>query len=135
VNRLVVIALLVAAVAACGEDPVDTADVAAKKVQCRALEAHIFRIASQSSHRFDGLDEAAAQKLADAMVAKLPPEDIDQCVAAEPDVVACMTLADDVAGVRRCIPTEDMLACMGKYTTEHDKRHNCGYRYKGDVVH
>jgi hypothetical protein len=135
VNRIVIAALLFATFAACDEAPIDSPDVAAKKAQCRALEAHMFRIAPQSSKQFEGLDDAAAQARADSMAAKLPPEDIDQCVVAEPDVIACMTLAPDVHHVRECIPTDAMLACMGKYTDEHDKRHNCGYRYKGDVVH
>jgi hypothetical protein len=134
VNRIIATALLLA-FAACSDEPIDTPDVVAKKAHCRALEAHVFRIASQSVHQFDGLDEAAAQKLAESMADKLPPEDIDQCVVAEPDIVACMTLAPDVRHVRECIPSDEMLACMGKYTDEHDKRHNCGYRYPGDVVH
>jgi hypothetical protein len=132
VKRVAIILLL--AFAACGEDPIDTPDVVAKKAQCRALEAHIFRITSQRDPQFDNLDDASAQKLAESMADKLPPEDIDQCVVAEPDVVACMTLAPDVRHVRECIPSDDMLACMGKYTDEHDKRHNCGYRYKGDTA-
>jgi hypothetical protein len=127
--------ILVLVVAACGDEPTDSPEVVAKKAQCRALEAHIFRIASQSNAQFDNLDDAAAQKLAESMADKLAPEDIDQCVAAEPDVVACMSLAPDVPHVRACIPSDDMLTCMGKYTDQHDKRHNCGYRYKGDVAH
>lgn len=134
-NRIIAIALLVASAAACSDEPTETPEVIAKKAQCRALEAHVFRIAPESAHQFDSLDEAAAQKLAESMADKLPPEDIDQCVVAEPDIIACMTLAPDVHHVRTCIPTDEMLACMGKYTDEHDKRHNCGYRYKGDVVH
>ncbi|HEX4455452.1 MAG TPA: hypothetical protein VH143_31550 [Kofleriaceae bacterium] len=131
-KHIVIAALLLAA---CGDEPIDTPEVVAKKAQCHALEAHMFRIASQSAHQFDGLDDAAAQKLAESMAAKLPAEDIDQCTAAEPDIVACMTLAPDVRHVRECIPSDDMLACMGKYTDEHDKRHNCGYRYNRDGVH
>jgi hypothetical protein len=132
VKHIVIAALLLAA---CGDEPTDSPEVVAKKAQCRALEAHIFRISSQRDARFDNLDDASAQKLAESMADKLAPEDIDQCVAAEPDIVACMTLAPDVRHVRECIPTDEMLACMGKYPDEHDKRHNCGYRYKGDVVH
>lgn len=130
-KRIVIAALLLAA---CGDEPTDTPEVVARKAECRVLEAHIFRIASQSNEQFDNLDDASAQKLAESMADKLPPEDIDQCVAAEPDIVKCMTLAPDVRHVRACIPADDMLACMGKYTDEHDKRHNCGYRYKGDTA-
>ncbi len=133
-KRVAILLLLALGVSACGDEPTDTPEVVAKKAQCRALEARIFRIAPQSAHQFDGLDETAAQKLAESMADKLPAEDIDQCVAAEPDIVACMTLAPDVRHVRACIPSDEMLACMGKYADEHDKRHNCGYRY-GDGLH
>ncbi len=125
------IALVV--LAACADEPVDSPEVAAKKDQCRALEAHMFQISPQSADRFANLDEAAAKTLADEMVGKLPPEDIDQCVAAETDIISCMLLASDVLHVKRCIPSDEMLTCMGKYTDDHEKRRKCGYRYKRDV--
>jgi hypothetical protein len=131
VKRLL-IALVV--LAACADEPVDSPAVAAKKDQCRALEAHMFQISPQSADRFANLDEAAAKTLADQMVAKLPAEDIDQCVAAETDIISCMQLAPDVAHVKHCIPSKEMLACMGKYTDEHEKRQKCGYRFR-DALH
>ena len=127
------IVILLALVAGCGDEAtVDTPEVAAKKDQCRALEAHMFQISPQSADKFSGLDDAAAKQLADKMVAALPPEDIDQCVAAETDIVSCMQLAPDVASVKRCIPSGEMLECLHKYDDVHDKRRHCGYRYKHD---
>jgi hypothetical protein len=131
VKRLVVV---LAVLAGCADEAVDSPEVIAKKEQCRALEAHMFQISPQSAAQFANLDEAAAKTLADQMVAKLPAEDIDQCVAAETDIISCMQLAADVSQVKRCIPSEEMLACMGKYTDDHEKRRKCGYR-KRDALH
>ncbi|HEY1813826.1 MAG TPA: hypothetical protein VGG74_15850 [Kofleriaceae bacterium] len=128
--KYLVIAL--ALLAACDEETVDSPEIAAKKTQCRALLAHVYQISPQTSAKFANLDEAAAKQLADKMVAALPPEDIDQCVAAENDIISCMELAPDVASVKRCIPTDDMLDCMRKYKNDHDKRQHCGYRFKYD---
>lgn len=131
-KRLALVVLVV--LAACGDEAVDSAEVAAKKDQCRALEAHMFQISPQSADQFASLDPAAAKKLADEMAAKLPPEDINQCVAAETDIISCMQLAPDVAHVKHCVPSDEMLKCMGKFTDEHDKRKNCGYRFR-DALH
>ena len=128
-KRLLVVLV---ALAACSDEAVDSPEVKAKKEQCRALEAHMFQISPDSAPQFANLDDAAAKQLADDMVATLPPEDIDQCVAAETDIIACMQLAPDVVHVKRCIPTLEMLECMGKYKDEHEKRHHCGYR---DALH
>jgi len=129
VKRLL-IALVVALVAlsACSDEAVDSPEVAAKKTACRALAAHIFQISHQTADQFNGLDPTAAQKLAESMAAKLPPEDIDECVASEDDIVKCMSLAPDTRAVRACIPSDEMLACMARFKTHHDKLQNCGYR-------
>jgi hypothetical protein len=124
--------IALALLAACDEETVDSPEVAAKKEQCRTLEAHMFQISPQSADKFSNLDEAAAKQLADKMVAALPPEDIDQCVAAETDIISCMELAPDIASVKRCIPTDEMLDCMRKYDNDRDKRQHCGYRFKHD---
>jgi hypothetical protein len=47
-------------------------------------------------------------------MAKIPVEDIEQCGAAYPEVVACMKQAHDVAGVRGCIPQH--IECKGPET-------------------
>ena len=96
--------LVVLALVACSSQPVDTPEVAAKKVQCRALLAHVFRISPQSG--LAGEPAAAAQPAAEQMVAALPAEDIDQCVAADAKVIACMQGARDVAGVEQCVPAK-----------------------------
>jgi hypothetical protein len=136
VKRLV-IAVIAASVVlgACSDEPVDSPEIAAKKQQCLALEAHVFRIAPESAPKFANLDEAAAQTLAESMAAALPAEDIDLCVASESDIVSCMQLAEDVQQVKRCVPTDEMLGCMGKYQDVHEKRRKCGYRFKRDGVH
>ena len=128
--KRLLIALVVALVVlgACSDEAVDSPEVATKKTACRALEAHIFQISHQTADQFKGLDPAAAQKLADSMAAKLPPEDIDECVAAEDDIIKCMSLAPDTRAVRACIPSDEMLACMARFKTHHDKLQNCGYR-------
>jgi hypothetical protein len=123
-----IVMALAAALGACTAEPVDTPEVAAKKEQCRALEAHMFRISPQAAPRFEHLDDAAAAQLAASMAAALPPEDIDQCVAAESEILACMEHAQTVREVKQCIPSNEMLDCLGRYTDEHDKRHHCGYR-------
>lgn len=129
--KRLLVALIVALVSlsACSDEAVDSPEVAAKKTACRALEAHIFQISHQSSEQFKGLDDAAAQKLGESMAAELPPEDIDECVASEDDIIKCMSLAPDAHAVRSCIPSDDMLACLARYDNHHDKIQHCGYRF------
>jgi hypothetical protein len=93
--------LAIAFLAACEDDVVDTAEVTATKLQCRELFRHIVSISPQSQGRDP-----------DAVAAALPNEDIAGCVAAEPEMRACMLVAKDVAGVKACIPRDDVLACM-----------------------
>jgi hypothetical protein len=128
--KCLLIALVVALVVlgACSDEAVDSPEVAAKKTACRALEAHIYQISPQTADQFKGLDATAAQQLAESMAAKLPPEDIDECVAAEDDIIKCMSLAPDTRAVRACIPSDDMLACMARFKDHHDKLQHCGYR-------
>jgi hypothetical protein len=90
--------------AACGSPGVDPPDLAGRKAECRRLEAHILQISPESRRELDGLPEAERQKRLDKLVAKVPIEDIQQCAAAEPAVIACMQRAPDVAAVRACVP-------------------------------
>jgi hypothetical protein len=90
--------------AACGSGGVDPPEVAQRNAECRRLEAHILRISPESRAELDGLSEAEQQKRLDKLVAKVPIEDIQQCAAAAPAVIACMQQAPDVAAVRACIP-------------------------------
>jgi hypothetical protein len=92
------------ALGACGTGGIDPPEVAQRKAECRRLEAHILRISPESRGELDGLPEAEQQKRLDALVAKVPIEDIQQCAAAEPAVIACMQKASDVAAIRACVP-------------------------------
>jgi hypothetical protein len=111
--------------AACSDAPVDKPEVAAAKVECRKLEAHVFRISPQSAPKFAGLSEADAQQLADSMVAKLAAEDIDQCAAGEPEIIACMQTAADVAAIKACVPSDKVIACMQKAKKAPEIRVKC----------
>lgn len=93
--------IAIALLTACEDDTVDTAEVKATKVQCTELLRHIVSISPQGA----GQD---AEKVTGA----LPSEDIAGCVAAEPEVRACMLTAKDVAAVKACIPSDEVLACM-----------------------
>lgn len=117
--------VLVALLAACSDAPVDAPAVAAAKVECKKLEAHVFRISPQSAPKFAGLSEADATQLADSMVAKLPAEDIDQCAAGEPEIIACMQTAPDVAAIKACVPPDKVIACMQKAKLHPDIRAKC----------
>jgi len=72
--------------------------------ECKRLQEHIFRISPESRSRLEGLSEVEQQNQIDQLVAKVPVEDIEQCTAAEPAVIACMQKAADIAAVRACIP-------------------------------
>jgi hypothetical protein len=98
-----VISVLVFA-AACDPGATDPPDVARRKVECKRLEEHIFRITPESRSRLDGLPEAEQQKLIEQLVAHVPVEDLEQCAAAKPEAITCMQKAPDTAALRACIP-------------------------------
>lgn len=104
--------LALALVACSGDEQQDSAELASRKLECRRLEAHIFRITPQLTAQFAGMSEIDAQKRADELAAKLPAEDIDQCAAGEPEVTACMATARDLASLKACIPSAKVLACL-----------------------
>jgi len=91
-------------VGACDPGAKDTPEIAQRKAACKRLDEHIFRISPQSRSRLDGRSEAEQQHQIDQLVAKVPIEDVEQCAAAEPAVIACMQNAADIAAVRACIP-------------------------------
>ena len=103
-KRALAASLLGLTLAACSSAPVDSPEVAAKKTQCRALLVHVFRISPESG--LAGKPDDVAQPIADKSVAALPAEDIDQCVAADAKVIACMQRAQDIAGVKQCVPAK-----------------------------
>jgi hypothetical protein len=86
----------------CGQDKPDPPEVAQRKQACKVLHEHLFRISPQSG--LAGLSEAEQQKKLAQLQAGVPIEDIEQCAAADPKVVACMQQAADVAAVKACIP-------------------------------
>jgi len=90
--------------AACESEPVDSPDVARRKATCKQLNEHIFRITPQSRDQLAGRSAADQRKILDQLMAKVPIEDIEQCAAAEPTVIACMQAAPDIASVKSCIP-------------------------------
>jgi hypothetical protein len=74
------------------------ADVAARQAECKKLVQHVIEISPQHAHQ----------------TVDVPIEDIEQCGAAYPEVVACMEKAPDVAGVKACIPQH--VDCKGPET-------------------
>jgi hypothetical protein len=102
--KLLALACVLVFAASCDPGAADPPDVARRKAECKRLEDHIFRISPQSRGRLAGLPDAEQQKVIDQLVAGLPVEDIEQCAAADPKVIACMQAAPDVAALRACIP-------------------------------
>ena len=86
---------------ACEDETVDTAEIQATKAECHQLMKHIV-----------GISSAGKDRDPDAVARALPIEDIQGCVAAEPEMRGCMLAAKDVTGVKACIPPDDVLACM-----------------------
>lgn len=102
--RLFALAMVIVLAAGC-EEKQDSPEVAQRKADCRRLEAHIFQITPQAQGGLAGLPEVDPRRV-EQLVAKLPVEDIEQCAAARPEVIACMQAAADVAALRACIPAK-----------------------------
>ncbi|HEY6039775.1 MAG TPA: hypothetical protein VIV58_36090 [Kofleriaceae bacterium] len=99
--KYVIIAVL--ALCACDEPEVDKPSVVAAKAECKQLFAHIVQITPQTKD----------QKPED-VVAKISIEDLQTCASSPIEIRECMMGAPDVAGVKKCIPSEDVLGCMTK---------------------
>ena len=95
------LALALALVCACDDGDPDSDEVKAIKAQCHDLLRHVVTV----SPRGAGQD-------AEAVASALPVEDIEGCVASEPEIRACMLSASDLAGVKQCIPSNAKLDCM-----------------------
>ena len=106
--KYLIIAVL--ALCACDEEKPDKPSVVAAKAECKQLIAHIAQITPQ-------MKDAKP----DDVVAKLSIEDLQSCVATPPEIRQCMVGAPDVAGVKKCIPSEDVLGCMTKANKARDK--------------
>jgi hypothetical protein len=78
-------------------------EVEARQAECKKLARHLLEIAPERGGR--SIDELAS---------KVPIEDIEQCGAAYPEVVACMEQASNMEAVRACIPLA--IECDGQET-------------------
>jgi hypothetical protein len=116
---LTLLALL--AFGACSDvDKPDSPEVIALTAQCKQLLVHVVSLSPQAT----GKD---ATKIATA----LPIEEIEQCKAGEPEIRACMMAATDVATVKKCIPSGDVLGCMTKVANIPSIRAKC---WNGDAA-
>lgn len=111
--KYLMIALLLATTA-CDEPVPDTAEQAATRAQCKQLFGHIVQISPQ-----------VKGKSVENVVAKLPYEDYDGCMAKEHEIRECMLIASDVAGVKKCIPADDIVDCMKRARDIPDVRAKC----------
>jgi len=99
-TRLALILIVVFA-GAC-EEVKESPEAVQRKAQCRQLEEHIFRITPGPGGELPASDPASIARL----MAEVPVEDIEQCVAARPEALTCMLAAPDVATLRACIPAK-----------------------------
>lgn len=103
--------------AACGDtEKADTAEQKAVKDECKALLVHVASISPQLKD---------SGKTAEELVKGLPVEDIVQCTAAEPEARACMMAAPTVDAVRKCVPSDAVIACMHRAKKHPDVRAKC----------
>jgi len=107
------LALAALAVVACDAPDKDTPEVAARKAECKKLLAHIFELSPQSK---------ASGKSTQELVDAVPIEDIEQCGAAHPEVVACMQAAVDLDTVHACVPVTIECKANDKTRVRDDKR-------------
>ncbi len=102
--------VMLALSAACDESKPDTPAVVEAKAQCKQVLEHMVTI----SPRGEGKDPAQ-------VVAGLPIEDLQACVATEPEIRDCMLHATDVAAVKKCPPSGEVVACMQKAWAARDR--------------
>jgi hypothetical protein len=93
--------LALALVCACDDEEAETADVKATKLECHEVLKHIVSLSPQTQ----GQD-------AEQVVTALPVEDLQGCVASEPEIRGCMATANDIPAVRACLPANAVLGCM-----------------------
>lgn len=97
----------------------ESPEVVALTTQCKQLLLHVVSLSPQAAGKDVG-------KLAEA----LPVEEVEQCKAGEPEVRACMLAAGDLATVRKCIPSGDVLGCMARGANIPSIRAKC---WSGDA--
>jgi hypothetical protein len=114
------LALMLALLVACEEDKPDTAELARAKDDCKQLLKHIVTISPE-----------AAGRNADEIVAALPIEDIQACMATDPEVRKCMGEAKDVATVKDC---PGRIACANAATAARDKARKAANQPTGSAT-
>ena len=105
--------LVVALFGGCDDEQAEKPEVKALKAQCREVLKHVVAISPQTA----GQD-------AEAIAAALPIEDVDGCVASEPEIRACMINARDIPAVRTCIPSNEVLGCMQAAAKAKENAHD-----------
>ena len=115
--------LALALVCACDEGDPDSDEVKAVKAPCHDVLKHIVAVSPQS-----------AKKDAEAVASALPIEDIQSCVASEPEIRACMLAAPDLPGVKKCIPSNKKLDCMQTATKAKKDAHEKANKKDPDPV-
>ncbi|HET9987520.1 MAG TPA: hypothetical protein VFQ65_03355 [Kofleriaceae bacterium] len=113
--------LMLAFACACDEDKPDTPAVAAAKAECTRILEHLATISPYGQ----GKDPAT-------VVAALPIEDLQACVATEPEIRSCMAKAPDPAAVKKCPPSGEVHACMTKAWAARDKAREQANKPDGD---
>lgn len=106
--------LIVPLAAGCDDAKPDSPAEAAARTQCKQLFAHLVQI----SPRGEGKDPTA-------VAASLPVEDYESCMTTEVEIRDCMMNAADVPGVKKCIPKDEILACMRKAKAVPEIRKQC----------
>lgn len=70
----------------------DMPEASARKAECRKAIQRYFELSGTPAGEID------------AAMARVPIEDIEQCGAANPEVVTCMLGAADVTAYHKCVP-------------------------------
>jgi hypothetical protein len=117
------LALALALVCACDDGDPDNDEVKATKAQCHDVLKHVVTVSPRG-----------AGQEAETVVSALPIEDIEGCVASEPEIRACMLIAPDLAGVKTCIPSTEKLDCMQNATKAKKAAHEKANKKDPDSV-
>ncbi|HTR53483.1 MAG TPA: DUF3060 domain-containing protein [Kofleriaceae bacterium] len=111
---------VVGAYATITAEDVDPPEVAARKAECKKLMSHVFELSPQRKDSGKSTPE---------LVDAVPVEDLEQCAAGYPEVVACMQQAVDIDAVHACVPVT--VECKGDKTRLVDDRRPI-YELAGD---
>lgn len=112
------VAALALALAFGGCDADEAKETPAQKVvkaQCHDLFVHVVTLQGRDPKLVDDF----------------PVESTEECAAGEPEIRACMLVAKDMAGVKACIPADDVIGCMQKVANIPSIRAKC---WNGDAA-